>query len=155
MVLVLVLPKTGTSLTLDLKLSPIQTCPVNTCTERLVLLHVPRVGRSYSQPEGTFTDLGLERAVIYQREILATVSAFDDQGATILIPERAATVAHEVLHLFGAEDFYEPEARAREATRRYPNAVMLQSNRAIADVEISDYTAYKIGWTQKRPKSLP
>ena len=136
-------------------LSRIPTCSVKICNERLVLVHVPRVGRSYSQPEGSFTDLGTERAVIYQRELHTGVSASDDARATILTPERGATVAHEILHLFGAEDFYEPEARAVEARRRYPDAVMLQSNRALTDVTISDYTAYKIGWTQEQPEPLP
>lgn len=49
---------------------------------------------------------------------------------------------HELLHLFGAKDFYYPDAMAQLVSQYYPDSVMLDST------NITDsFTAYLVGWT--------
>lgn len=63
-------------------------------------------------------------------------------------------VAHEVLHLFGAEDLYKEKydnvgyhaARAAIAKKHWPKDIML-SNGSV----IGEYTAYAVGWTNVCP----
>lgn len=64
---------------------------------------------------------------------------------------RAATVAHEILHLFGAEDFYSSSAREALANKLYPNDIMLWQYDDINDNLIGDYTAFSVGWTTMVP----
>lgn len=60
--------------------------------------------------------------------------------------------AHEILHLFGAEDYYKPEKIKQLATQLCPNDIMLQTHNYIAMNEINEYTAYCIGWLEKYPE---
>ena len=52
------------------------------------------------------------------------------------------SIAHELYHLYGAQDYYYP-AKVKQAAQKYfPNSSMLVGGR-----EIDDLTAYLIGWT--------
>ena len=64
---------------------------------------------------------------------------------------RASTVAHEILHLFGAEDFYASYERARLASDHYPDDIMLWQYDDITDNRIGECTAFSIGWTNTAP----
>ena len=68
------------------------------------------------------------------------------------------TVAHEVLHLFGAEDYYDPDGDLPEqkklAKQVCPNDVMLGNVVGNTRREISDITAYTVGWLQEPPDTL-
>lgn len=56
------------------------------------------------------------------------------------------TVRHELLHLFGAEDFYFHEEIEAAAIRHFPRSVMLNSDtNAVTD----PLTAYLVGWTEE------
>ena len=65
----------------------------------------------------------------------------------------AQTVAHEILHLFGARDFYE-EATTKEMSELagsvYPDDIMFHTLPKWEN-HIRDYTAYAIGWTHEIP----
>lgn len=141
----------------EARLPRLESCPVRECDQRLAILHVMKPGRSYALPSIAFRDEGVERVVMFMRRV--EVSSLDERDvperASILVPERPAAYVHELLHIFGAEDFYRPAAREREARRRYPAAVMLQSHRPLASLEISDYTAYYVGWSEDEPAALP
>ena len=63
---------------------------------------------------------------------------------------RSATVAHEFLHLFGAEDFYMPEVRQTIAEQLYPDDIMLRSP-SLSVVSVGELTAYYVGWTHNAP----
>ena len=65
---------------------------------------------------------------------------------------RASVVAHEILHLFGAEDYYKPEARTNLAELIYPNDIMLHQYEKITQNTIEDCTAYSVGWTNTVPE---
>lgn len=56
------------------------------------------------------------------------------------------TVRHELLHLFGAEDFYFYEEVEAAAYRHFPRSVMLNSD---TNAETDPLTAYLVGWTEE------
>lgn len=63
----------------------------------------------------------------------------------------AATVAHEILHLYGAEDYYNPfgdtPGRAELAAQICPTDIMLTVYTDISYNEVGNFTAYTVGWT--------
>ncbi len=64
---------------------------------------------------------------------------------------RASTVAHEILHLFGAEDFYTPSSREALALQQYPDDIMLLRFNEMDDHDLGDCTAFSVGWTNRVP----
>ncbi len=67
-----------------------------------------------------------------------------------------STIAHELLHLFGAEDFYDPYGempeRAKLAKELYPDDIMLSLVNDVNNAKIGTYTAYSVGWTDTLPE---
>lgn len=65
------------------------------------------------------------------------------------------TVAHETLHLFGAEDYYDPYGdrpnRKQMADRMYPDDIMYEPYVNINYNEIGSFTEYTIGWRDNLP----
>ena len=61
------------------------------------------------------------------------------------------TIAHELLHLFGAEDFYYPESREALAKEVYPEDIMLCDMPDLDHFTLGEYTAYTLGWTDSVP----
>lgn len=58
----------------------------------------------------------------------------------------AGTVRHELLHLYGAEDFYFHEEVEAAAETHFANSVMLNSN----SYSVTDpFTAYLVGWVDE------
>ena len=53
------------------------------------------------------------------------------------------SITHELLHLYGAYDYYYPELTKETAKRLFPDSSMLTGNR-----EVDDLTAFLIGWTE-------
>lgn len=145
----------GQTATKERSFLPLESCPVRECDEQLAILHVMKPGRSYALPSGASRDAGVERVVMFLRHREIQYYGGGSPGAGIDVSERPAAFVHEVLHLFGAQDMYTPEARRVVAAKRYPNEVMLQSHRSLKDLSISDYTAYHIGWSEKEPPALP
>lgn len=68
-----------------------------------------------------------------------------------VINSRSTSIAHEVLHLFGAEDFYVSTKRETLANKLYPNDIMLLQLPEINRNTIGDVTAYSVGWTDEVP----
>ncbi len=64
---------------------------------------------------------------------------------------KASTVAHELLHLFGAEDFYSGY-RELLAYQTYPKDIMLWMPNEAYENQIGDFTAYSVGWTNTVPQ---
>ena len=69
--------------------------------------------------------------------------------------ERANGVAHEVMHLFGAEDMYAEGSRnvnrAKLAQQYHPYEVMLKPTWGLVYNTVSPYTAYAVGWRDTLP----
>ncbi len=90
--------------------------------EAAIIFVINGQGRSFSHPQ-TKTN-GLECAFIYRLD-----GAF----------------RHEILHLFGAKDFYYPESVRSFAKENFSDSVMLNSENTIVD----SFTAYLIGWCEE------
>lgn len=105
----------------------------------IFLLLVPKDGRSYSLPysDGISADYYKESVIIYAGD-----------GSDTSLP---ATIAHEMLHPFGADDLYFPydtdTARAELAKEYFPDDIMLRVDPLLSTLTIGAYTAYKVGWT--------
>lgn len=64
---------------------------------------------------------------------------------------QASVIAHEILHLYGAEDFYDTTSRKALAAKYYPFDIMLGAEYNINFNNIGDATAFYIGWTNNVP----
>ena len=66
------------------------------------------------------------------------------------------TIAHEILHLFGAEDYYDPYGdypeREKLAKELYPNDIMFGTVTDMNNVNVGNYTAYSVGWINDLPQ---
>ncbi len=60
----------------------------------------------------------------------------------VLFQESPNPFIHEILHLFGAEDFYYPDEAKSLAGDLFPTSVMLSSD----SIQVDELTAYLIGW---------
>ena len=76
----------------------------------------------------------------------------------------AETILHETLHCFGAQDFYRKEFETKNGTivynedraimakELYPYEIMLCTTWDITKVQLSEFTAYTIGWLDTLPE---
>lgn len=66
----------------------------------------------------------------------------------------AATIAHEILHLYGAWDLYATFSqggdREAEAKKRYPNDIMLRVTPNVGNLNIGPLTAWLVGLNKKK-----
>lgn len=81
--------------------------------------------------------------------VLFSEPSMDKYGG--IVSMRSPTVAHEILHLYGAEDYYN-EPRLSIANELYLNDIMLLEYRNIWINAVGDYTAFSIGWTDVVPE---
>ncbi len=112
--------------------------------EHLFLFFVNKVGRSYcwqTTPQDT---------QINEHCLLFAYSEYTvDTG--VKSEHTSLTIAHEMLHTFGAEDFYTPDERNALAEQYYPNDVMLKIDPPVRRGDIGELTAFQIGWTDTVP----
>ena len=73
-----------------------------------------------------------------------TVSTARPEYAILFADNDASTLRHELLHLYGAQDFYVEPAIKAAAQRIFPDSVMLSST---AESRVDGLTAYIVGWT--------
>ncbi len=66
--------------------------------------------------------------------------------------DRASTVAHEVMHLFGAPDLYIKRTVERYTSYKYPKDIMLGDTDDMRRLEVCEYTAYTVGWVDAPPE---
>ena len=68
----------------------------------------------------------------------------------------AASIAHEICHLFGAEDLYETFQQTKDneelARKLYPNDIMLRTSYNINELEINEMTAWFVGLSNNEKK---
>lgn len=81
---------------------------------------------------------------------------FFDDAITYSGDTCISTIAHEILHLFGAEDYYDPYGqypeREKLAQELYPDDIMNETFFNINEAQIGAYTAYSVGWTDEMPE---
>jgi hypothetical protein len=109
-----------------------------------MVVYVNKQGRSYALPKaGTVTSPSdvLEGCIVYCR---------DKHGGL----ERSATIAHEVLHLYGAWDLYEDATalnaeQAQKAKECFPTDVMRCHSDDLSKEIVGPLTASLVGWSTK------
>lgn len=66
---------------------------------------------------------------------------------------KAGVFAHEILHLFEADDLYQPyqpDENVEFMEEHYPQEVMLSGHASTDSLVISPYTAWRMGWTDEK-----
>lgn len=84
-----------------------------------------------------------EHCIVFSRELNST------QNSRLGL--HASVVAHEILHLYGAEDLYVGSSRERLAKKHYPGDIMLSAKYDINENTVRDATAFYVGWTDSVP----
>lgn len=64
-------------------------------------------------------------------------------GEYVVLYNDGNAFAHELYHLFGAEDFYYPESVEQLAENLFPQTIMMNAD----ETKVDALTAYLIGWT--------
>lgn len=108
---------------------------------------VNKIGRSYSINDSikNGVDDGIDT---YECNVIFNIS-WEDK-VTRIIP---ATIAHEMLHMFGAEDFYGNAGSFRKEyfENNHPNEIMRTVYNDISYNTLSDITAFNVGVTDTVP----
>lgn len=113
--------------------------------EIIYLIFLNKQGRSYALPDHTNdSNDSLEYTIIFR----------DSIGHPNV--NNASSVIHEILHLFGAEDYYNPfgnmPKRAALAEKLCPHDIMFRPYTDISYNQIGKFTAYTLGWLGQLPK---
>ncbi|TAE66851.1 MAG: hypothetical protein EAZ85_15595 [Bacteroidetes bacterium] len=116
------------------------------CTQSVVLIYANQTGNSYAFPYTANLDKEkyfVEGCFLYKK--------FTD--GQIIYP---STIAHEMLHDFGAWDLYknfmQGQDKEDKAKQLYPNEIMLRIALNINELEINGLTAWLVGLTEKKEK---
>lgn len=113
----------------------------------LTLVFSNTQGRSYALP--------LSRAS-YQSNIKSGCTPHQLEGCVIFNRYTdgrniaAPTIAHEILHLFGAIDLYDTKGNKQKdetLKKHFPNSIMRRVNYTFNNLEIDPFTAYQTGLT--------
>lgn len=104
-------------------------------------------GTSYAinPPRGDTTKVE-EHCIVFKYDL--TSDRDDPIGA------QASIISHELLHLYGAEDYYAPASRKRLAQKHWPSDIMLKVKYDIADNNLGNATAFYVGWTNRVPEAM-
>ena len=97
-------------------------CDQTGAREAVFMLCINRPGRAYTINHTT--DMGTEHAVL-----------FDDFGG----------FGHELLHMYGAADFYFPQEMKEIFSGHFSESIMLTNESTVVDA----LTAYMVGWTSE------
>ena len=113
------------------------------CEQCLVILFCNKQGRSYASP--TNTDLLNYNSDKFNLECCLLYRYYSDS----LIETTTASIAHEILHLFGAWDLYELDdsdrIRAQKCAQMFPKSIMYDTYRDIWETQIDEITAWLVG----------
>jgi hypothetical protein len=68
----------------------------------------------------------------------------------------SATIAHEILHLYGSWDFYcnQTEENMKKIKKLYPDSVMLKVSSDFNELTVDPITAWLIGWNKNPEKGF-
>lgn len=118
----------------------------NNCSEVIFLSIVNKDGISYAlkQCDGDFYNPILEFGVVFKNDFNKNFDIDENTHA-------AVSVAHEILHVYGAVDMYTPIETKEMLESVYPRDIMLLNYSNIDDLVVGDYTAYSVGWKNQAP----
>ena len=116
-------------------------------TEVICLTLFNKNGTSYglNPPRGDDTKVE-EHCIIFAYDL--------DPKLGDLVGSQSTTIAHSILYLYGAENFYTTESRKYLAQIYYPDDIMLAVDYVLITNNIGDATAFYIGWTDTPPAVL-
>lgn len=113
------------------------------CDQCFVIIFCNKDGRSYASP--------VNKKLIeydpfrYNLECCLLYSKYPNSN----IETTTASIAHEILHLFGAWDLYELEdkdkPRADKCKMMFPNSIMVETYRDIWETQIDEINAWLVG----------
>ncbi|HCC35451.1 MAG TPA: hypothetical protein DEQ02_07395 [Ruminococcaceae bacterium] len=115
-----------------------------------VIFNMNKNGRSFAMPleHEDSTYFMPDPFFIYNFEICVTFTSWYDTEDNVF-ETTATTYAHEILHLFGAEDLYNlEEYKIKLAEEYFPNDIMLVVWDDIDICEIGELQAFLIGWKE-------
>lgn len=117
-------------------------------TEEIVCFTIfNKDGTSYALNPKRDADIKIdEHCIVFARDLNSTQNG--PAGS------QAAVIAHEMLHLYGAEDFYASSSRKNLAKIYYSNDIMLSAAYDIDTNTVESATAFYIGWTDTVPDVL-
>ncbi len=105
-------------------------------------------GTAYAINPKRGSDINVEEhCIVFSRDIGSSES-------TMFLGYQSSVIAHEMLHLFGAEDFYDTASRKALAKKHYPSDIMLAANYNVETNNIDAATAFYVGWTNEVPEVL-
>lgn len=115
-------------------------------TEEIVCFTIfNKSGTAYALNPKKGTDVKIdEHCIAFARELNATQNG--PAGS------QAAIIAHEMLYLYGAENFYAKPSRQNLAKIYYPRDIMLSAAYDIDTNTVGAATAFYIGWTNTVPE---
>lgn len=116
-------------------------------TEVICYCAFNKEGNSYALNPKRGTDIDIEEHVLL---FAYDIGAKDFE----FVGWQSSVVAHETLHLYGAEDYYNPEERKKLAAKYYPNDIMLSCKYYLMLNDFGDITAFYIGWTDTPPELI-
>lgn len=109
------------------------------------IIMMDKGGRSYSvahyKPEEVVDQQ-------YWMEYCLVFSGFTDTSRD----SASDTIVHELLHVFGAEDYYLPESRKTLVRQYYLTDIMLCNESDLQYFTLGEFTAYTLGWTDEIPE---
>lgn len=91
------------------------------------------------------------RPVVFLQNIEGRAFACREYGSntaefvTVFSSTSSASMRHELLHLFGASDFYYVDVTEALARSLFPDSIMLDAE---TECRVDDVTAYAVGWTE-------
>lgn len=113
------------------------------CTQCLVVVFSNTYGRSFAAPVSK--ELYRFNPRLFCLDCCIIFKAYQPECQE----SSAATVAHEMLHLFGAWDLYELDekdrTRANKTALMFPKSIMNCKGRTIWDMQIDEITAWLVG----------
>ncbi len=127
------------------------------CANALVIIYANESGRSYAVPYSTGRNKEkyfFEGCTVYRKDTYYQYTC-------------AATIVHEILHLFGAWDLYKldktDKARAQKANELFHNDIMIGGTCDLETLKIDKLTAWLVGlrknkeeiFEEFRPKNFP
>lgn len=107
-----------------------------------VLIFVKGSGNGYAIPFSYGVEMEkyyIEGAVIYEK--------YNEYEKIV-----SSSIAHEIMHLFGAWDLYktfqQTEKNEQRAKKLFPNSIMLSASYNISELKVDSLSAWLIGWNK-------
>jgi hypothetical protein len=115
------------------------------CSNILVILFAKGYGTGYAM---AYESEEMNRELYFVEGVILFEKYLNGMGLT------SASIAHEILHLFDAEDLYETFIQTKEneaiVRRNFPNSIMLRVSENINELNVDPLTAWLIRWTETK-----